>query len=149
MEKCIMARFTHFCDGYVRDSETYRELPTHNCTLEKLPHTRGLYVATLDIMPRDTSSDSEETKRNGSACDNREVLIRIDTVFTRQLHESGIDRMRRIVLRFEDDGDPTMPPYLVTHAVAIQLSFDPIVFIDGLPLFKPSDMKNRSIFVER
>ena len=124
-----MARFMQFGDMHVRDTETYHELPINRCTLYCLSNVPGVYVATLD---------------NVSA--GAEVTFRVGPRGMRALHEGGLDRRRGIVIDFEYEEciyNP-IPPYrnqhnaglLVPHVVAVQIGFDPVIYEDGLPLFK-------------
>ena|GEM_PF-5265479 len=123
-----MARFIQFGDAHVRDTETYRELPVNQCTIEKIPKRRGLYIATLD----DKSLDVE-------------IPLQINPTLTPQMLEEGFERKRGIVIDFEYEectppigyeGSYTPVGLLFPHVVAIQIGFDPVLYADGLSLFE-------------
>jgi hypothetical protein len=106
-----MQRFIPQGNTHVRDTITRGERPVVQCRVKCIYPSKNIYVATLEDV-------------------GAEVLVRVDPEYA--IFFTNEDRLVGIVLghykEFED------VDYLRTYAQAIQLSADPIVFVECRPI---------------
>ena len=107
-------RFIPLGDSHVRDISTFGEHPVNRCLVKSVYRNKNIYAATLE------GTDVE-------------VLFRVDHAYSMFLTDN--DRIRGIVLTYQKELQKI--DFLSATVRAIQLSFDPVLYIECMPLDMP------------